>query len=378
LSASNRLELLTQSMHKILIIEDEHTIRENLCDLMRAENFQVVEAENGQIGIQLAREELPHLIICDVMMPELDGYNVLSEIRLYSSTQLIPFIFLTAKSDRNDLRLGMDLGADDYLMKPFTKDELLSAVTTRLAKQTVIENECQKKLEILRSSLTRSLPREFGNPLTQISSLSRLAIEEYEELESDQILSILEEVYAFSEVLHRPNRNVLLYSQLLRIGTDPEKVIALRNSRDECTTKSIISEVAFQKAQEADRMGDLQLKLQEVTVPIARSKIKKIVEEIIDNAFKFSLPRTPVKITTNFENNFFHLFVVDRGQGMSSEQITNLGAYLQFDPSQEIQGFGLGLTIAKLLIELYAGDLSIESTLGSHTAVHVTLPIDRG
>jgi two-component system, sensor histidine kinase and response regulator len=365
-------------MHKILIIEDEHTIRENLCEIMRAENFQVVEAENGQIGVQLAREELPNLILCDVMMPELDGYTVLSEIRLHSSTQLIPFIFLTAKSDRGDLRLGMDLGADDYLLKPFTKDELLSAVTTRLAKQTVIENECHKKIEILRSSLTRSLPREFGNPLNQISSLSRLAIEEYDDLESDQILSILEEVYSFSELLNRPNRNVLLYSQLLRIGTDPEKVIALRNSRDECTTKSIISEVAFQKAQEADRMGDLQLKLQEATVPIARSKIKKIVEEIIDNAFKFSRPNTPVKITTNFQNNFFHLFVIDSGQGMTSEQIVNLGAYLQFDPPQEIQGFGLGLTIAKLLIELYAGDLSIESTLGAYTAVHITLPTETG
>jgi two-component system, sensor histidine kinase and response regulator len=362
-------------MHKILIIEDEPTIRENLCDVMRAENFQVVEAENGEIGIKLAREELPHLILCDVMMPELDGYTVLSEIRLNSLTQLIPFIFLTAKSEKGDLRLGMDLGADDYLTKPFTKDELLSAVTTRLAKQTVIENDCHKKLETLRSSLTKALPREFGNPLNQISSLSRLAIEEYDDLESDQILSILEEVCNFSEALYRPNRNVLLYSQLLKIGTDPEKVIALRNSRDECTTKSVISEVAFQKAKEANRTGDLQLKLLEVQVPIARSKIKKIVEEIIDNAFKFSRSNTPVKIATSFQNNLFHLFVVDSGQGMSSEQIANLGAYLQFDPSQEIQGFGLGLTIAKLLIELYAGNLAIESTLGSHTTVHVSLPI---
>jgi signal transduction histidine kinase len=268
----------------------------------------------------------------------------------------------------------MDLGADDYLMKPFTRDELLSAVTTRLAKHIVIENDSQKKLENLRLSLTRSLPREFGNPLNQILSLSRLTIEEFEELDRDEIISMLEEVYSAGEVLYRLTRNVLLYSELLRIGTDPERVLALRNSRDESTTKSVISEIAFQKAQQADRVGDLQLKLQEATLPISRSKIKKIAEEIIDNAFKFSTPKTTIQVTTNCQNDIFHLFVIDRGQGMTPEQIANFGAYLQFEQSHEQPGFGLGLTIAKLLIELHAGNLSIESTPGQYTAVHVTLP----
>jgi DNA-binding response OmpR family regulator len=361
-------------MHKILIIEDEQSIRENLGEIMRAENFLVVEAENGHIGVQLAKEELPNLIICDVMMPEMDGYTVLSEIRLYPPTQIIPFIFLTAKSTRSELRLGMDLGADDYLMKPFTRDELLSAVTTRLAKQIVIENDSLKKVEILRSSLTRALPREFAHPLNQILNISRLAIEEFDQLERDEILSMLQEIYGASEVLYRSTRNVLLYSELLRIGTDPEKVLALRNSRDESSTKSIISEVAYQKAEQFERTGDLQLKLQDAKLPISRSKLKKIVEEIVDNAFKFSNPNNTVKISTSCQNDIFNLFVIDSGQGMTSEQITNFGAYLQFDRDRDLHGFGLGLTIAKLLIELYAGSLSIESVLGQYTAVHVTLP----
>ncbi|MGL5806490.1 MAG: hybrid sensor histidine kinase/response regulator [Xenococcaceae cyanobacterium] len=361
-------------MHKILIIEDENTIRENMAEIVRAEGFTAIEAENGLIGLQLALEELPNLILCDVMMPEMDGYNVLGEIRTHSQTQLTPFIFLTAKSTRADLRLGMDLGADDYLMKPFTRDELLSAITTRLAKQITVENDTQKKLENLRSSLTRSLPREFGNPLNQILSLSRLTIEEFEDLERDEIISMLEQVYEAGEVLYRLTRNVLLYSELLRIGTNPERVLALRNSRDESNTKSVISEVAFQKAQQVDRISDLQLKLQEANIPISRSKIKKIAEEIIDNAFKFSKPKTPIQITTYCQNDVFHLFAIDRGQGMTPEQIANLGAYLQFEQSSEQPGFGLGLTIAKLLIELHAGNLSIESILGQHTAIHVTFP----
>jgi DNA-binding response OmpR family regulator len=127
-------------MYKILIIEDEDTIRENLGDMLRADNFIVVEAENGRIGIQMALAENPHLILCDVMMPEVDGYDVIDTILTHATTNLIPFIFLTAKTTKEDLRRGMDLGADDYLTKPFTRKELLSAVNTRLAKQT-LQNE---------------------------------------------------------------------------------------------------------------------------------------------------------------------------------------------------------------------------------------------
>jgi two-component system sensor histidine kinase/response regulator len=127
-------------MYKILVIEDEDSIRENIKDLLHTENFNVVEAEDGRVGIQMALEERPDLILCDVMMPEIEGYKVFEEIIHHSATNLIPFIFLTAKTTKEDLRRGMDLGADDYLTKPFTKKELLSAVNTRLAKQA-LQNE---------------------------------------------------------------------------------------------------------------------------------------------------------------------------------------------------------------------------------------------
>jgi DNA-binding response OmpR family regulator len=127
-------------MHKILIIEDEDTIRENIGEMLRADDFIVIEAENGRLGIQMALKENPNLIICDVMMPECDGYDVMGELVNHATTHLIPFIFLTAKTTKEDLRRGMDLGADDYLTKPFTRKELLSAVNTRLAKQS-LQNE---------------------------------------------------------------------------------------------------------------------------------------------------------------------------------------------------------------------------------------------
>ncbi len=125
-------------MNKILVIEDERSIRLNLLKLLSVEGFQTIGADNGSSGLQLAKAEQPDLIICDIMMPELDGYEVLRALQQNPVTATIPFIFLTAKADPSDWRQGMKLGADDYLTKPFTRAELLEAITTRLQKQVVL------------------------------------------------------------------------------------------------------------------------------------------------------------------------------------------------------------------------------------------------
>jgi DNA-binding NarL/FixJ family response regulator len=119
-------------MKKILVIEDEPEMRRNLATILRLENFQPLAAENGRIGVELAKRELPDVILCDVMMPELDGHGVLQALRADANTAAIPFIFLTAKGEREDLRAGMNLGADDYLTKPVPKAELLQAIAARL------------------------------------------------------------------------------------------------------------------------------------------------------------------------------------------------------------------------------------------------------
>jgi DNA-binding NarL/FixJ family response regulator len=119
-------------MKKILIIEDEPEMRRNLATLLRLEKHQPLTAENGRAGVELARKEQPDLILCDVMMPELDGYGVLRALRESTATEAIPFIFLTAKGEKPDLRAGMNLGADDYLTKPVAKADLLQAIASRL------------------------------------------------------------------------------------------------------------------------------------------------------------------------------------------------------------------------------------------------------
>ena len=123
-------------MKKILVIEDEPEMRRNLTTVLRLEQFHALPAENGRIGIELAKKEKPDLILCDVMMPELDGYGVIAALRADPETAAIPFIFLTAKGEKPDIRAGMNLGADDYLIKPVTKYDLLDAINSRLERAT--------------------------------------------------------------------------------------------------------------------------------------------------------------------------------------------------------------------------------------------------
>lgn len=121
-------------MKKVLLIEDDHSLRENTAEILELSGYKVVMASNGRIGVELAKTNVPDIIVCDIMMPELDGYGVLKELSTSAHTKHVPFIFLSAKTERSEIRKGMDMGADDYLTKPFEEEELLNALESRLAK----------------------------------------------------------------------------------------------------------------------------------------------------------------------------------------------------------------------------------------------------
>jgi len=134
-------------MKKILIIEDNQIVRDNTAEILELANYQTITAENGIIGIEKAKTDKPDLILCDIMMPELDGFDVLEVLSKSKNTACIPFIFLTAKTDKSDIRRGMNLGADDYITKPFQENELLSALDSRLKKHEFLKKEFSKNIE---------------------------------------------------------------------------------------------------------------------------------------------------------------------------------------------------------------------------------------
>src|SRR5215467_11455916 len=146
-------------MKKILVIEDEAETRDNLVLMLEMEGFKPLSAPNGRVGVTVAKKELPDVILCDVSMPELDGYGVLESLRADEKTVSIPFIFLTAKGDKKDLRTGMNLGADDYLTKPASAEEVLAAIRARLDRHREKERAAIAKVE-LRPNFESAKPLE--------------------------------------------------------------------------------------------------------------------------------------------------------------------------------------------------------------------------
>lgn len=194
-------------MTKILVIEDELNVRENIVDLLEAEDFEVFSTENGILGILWAQENIPDLVISDVMMPGMSGHEVLAEMRELPNTELIPFIFLTAMSDKDDIRHGMELGADDYLTKPFTRDELLNSITSRLLRQAKLMkqyNEEQQKAKALGQRvkelealhIQEELSQEIEQALLKINTATKLITKIQPGQKRDRNLKIIQQTCA--------------------------------------------------------------------------------------------------------------------------------------------------------------------------------------
>ncbi|TCK64820.1 Crp-like helix-turn-helix protein [Winogradskyella wandonensis] len=142
---------------KVLLIEDDIVLRDNTAELLELLNYQVITASNGKKGLIIAAAETPDIIICDIMMPKMDGYKVLEQLSANSKTSHIPFIFLSAKTEHQDIRKGMNMGADDYITKPFTEDELVSAIKSRLAKVAILKEQRKLEKKVVENEELRSL-----------------------------------------------------------------------------------------------------------------------------------------------------------------------------------------------------------------------------
>ena len=173
---------------KILVIEDVHALRSDMIEMLRLEGYDVAGAENGVTGLEMAQAFQPDLVLCDIMMPVLDGYGVLQGMRSEPNLRTIPFIFLTAKSDRTDVRRGMGLGADDYLTTPVENEELLAAIRARLNQRETIEEMTESKLTQLRQSITTALPHELRTPLNAIIGFSDMLMVEAPHITPSQVL----------------------------------------------------------------------------------------------------------------------------------------------------------------------------------------------
>ncbi len=361
---------------KILVIEDSEALLKDIVEMLSLEGFQTVYANNGQAGLDLLEQHHPDLVICDVRMPLLDGYGVLDQLRSNEDTATTPFIFLTARTMRHEQREGMELGAEDYLTKPFTADELISAVNTQLAKNQNHIKQTERELDRLRRSIILALPHELRTPLNAILGFSEIMMTDTRNLSEKQVADMADHINTAALRLYRLAENYIIYANLELFGTDAAWNEALQNGQTRYAY-IVIAQQTEEKARQYARQDDLEMTIVPVNRPLAvdGENLSRIVSEIVDNAFKFSEAGTPVSLTLVEMAEELQIIISDEGVGMSQDQIRSIGAYMQFQRAfQEQQGIGFGLTIAKRLTEIHGGQFNIDSEPRMYTTVTLTLP----
>jgi len=360
-------------MAKILVIEDEPHLLEGIMDILAIEDFETFGAPNGRLGIEMANQFGPDLIICDIMMPEVDGYGVLDELRRQPQTATIPFIFLTARTDRSDMRRGMELGADDYITKPFTQSELMGAVHARLDKKRVTD----ARVQALSDNFIWALPHELRTALAGIWGYARMLLDYAHSLTPDDIIQMSSGIDKAAQRMNHLFENYLLYAQIEIASAHVERVAALISQAMD-NPEAHLSEIALQVATNFNRAKDLKMLNQNAPIQMGEEQFRKIVTELIDNAFKFSDEGTPIEIQAFTRADKYHLHIKDYGRGMTAEQLSQIGAYMQFERRlYEQQGIGLGLIIARRIVELHGGEFSIKSEYKTSTQVELSIPLHR-
>src|SRR5687767_1477171 len=371
-SPPNGASLAGTAGKKVLVIDDTEEIRMIITESLNLYGFVTMSAEDGTTGVEMARKNMPDLIICDINMPNMDGYATLTALREEDSTATIPFIFLSGASDKLNMRRGMELGADDYLTKPFTHKELMAAVNARLEKQADLKRESDKKLDELRGNITMALPHELRTPLNGILGLANLMIDDYASMPPEEVLESAKFIHESAQRLHRLIENFLLHSQIELMASEKKKIETASNSTSLALDQAI-PEVARKVSARFKRDADLVLEIAKGTLLIPSDHFKKIVEELVDNAFKFSDAGKLVRVSSSTVGNNFALTISDHGRGMTTEQLSSIGPHMQFDrKTYEQQGSGLGLIIAKRLTELLGGQMTLESQPAGGTNVRVT------
>lgn len=364
---------------KILIIEDDYKIRESLEEFLELKGYKVTTASDGEEGIKKAKQDYPHLIISDIMMPIADGYEVYKTLQDDFRTATIPFIFLTAKINNSDIRMGMGLGVSDYICKPFNPTELLKVVQVRIQQGKI----ALKGMEKLKHSLVLSLPHEFFTPLTVVlGTVQMLRLTEKKNLTKgieEGLASIEHSAFRLQNLIDR----YIFFSRLEIAKYNKEYSKTLQ--QDSLISIQSIQQVVEKQASKHERESDLVFECENFPIGIPEEHMRRVMDELLDNAFKFSksVSNTSVEVRGSFIEDLsmsgkklYSLKIVDYGRGMKEEDIEKYSSFLQFDREKyEQQGMGIGIAIAKGILEMYGASLEIRSILEKGTTIELKLPI---
>lgn len=361
----------------ILVIEDEDDVRHNILEILDSGGFEAIGVADGYSGLQLVREKSPGLILCDIRMPDLDGYSILSEVRCNPETALIPFIFLTAKVDKADIRQGMNSGADDYLTKPFRRVELLETIVARLDKHSTVANVQQKlqefqQLNVQKDALVSAVAHDLRAPLTTI----QLALQLLDVASEDERQYFLNVALAACEQGDDLIQNLL---DLHRLEAGDELfVLQAINVSD-----FILELIPCFQVRMCDRQQQFTLELPKDLPELISDgvSLKRILTELLNNACKYTPVKGEIRVQVQHAINPDQIpivrFVIQNQAEIPAAEVPHI--FEKFyrvsrGPCSEQVGSGLGLPLVKKLVDHLQGALQVTSCNG-WTTFSVELPL---
>lgn len=364
-------------MSSILVIEDEDAVRENILELLSQEGYEVVGTPDGEAGIRRVSDVPPDLIICDILMPGIDGYGVLTKISQNPRLNHIPFLFLTARVNREDMRRGMDLGADDYITKPYTRAELLKAVEIRLGKQKKRVILAQEKLNDLRSQITSSLPKDLIAPLSILLRSTDHLDDQVDILVAAEVRRVAKDIHRTAQNLFQLVQNHLLSADLELAANDPNRLKDFEPV-DGMEGDLVVQEIAREVARQGDRENDLSIHMEPGKIRIYEEYFSKIIEELTRFSFQRSLKGSPIQIfgKRRAEKQSYDFKVVDFGPVLTAEQLAVLSSARSYSRKEyEALGIEIGMILVKQLVNIFHGSLQVTTRSDLGTQFDLSFPM---
>ncbi len=357
-------------MKTIIIVEDEKDLRSNLEEMLESAGYNVLSAINGIEALEFTARIEPDLILSDIRMPNMDGIELLKTLQENSSTANIPFIFLTAKVEMSDLREGMTLGADDYLMKPYKIDDVLSAVNSRLRKK---ENYL-KTVNDFKKMLSRKIPHELQTPLVGILGYSDIITNDLDSLSKEEIKTMAENISTSGLRLQRRISKFTTYMDIISLI---DKKDVMNNHENNCDIDSVFTQIQLKNiTSRIDRRADIVFDRDSAILKIKDKHLECLLNELVENALKFSEPGTPIEIIGRSVGEVYKIQITDFGHGMGELDTRRIDLFNQNGFEYEIaEGLGIGLVIVKKIVELYNGKMNIESEPEVYTCLKIELPL---
>lgn len=365
---------------KILLVEDNEDLRENATLVLTLEGYEVYSARDGQEAMDMLTQGgwQPDLIVSDIAMPRLDGYGFFEAVHAIPELSVVPFIFLTARGSPRDIRLGKQLGVDDYLPKPFIAEDFLVAIENRLRRSREMKDHARTELNDARRTMVQLLSHELRTPLTYITGGFALMLEGIEQNQQPEDIQLsMGLIHNGTQRLHRLAEQMVIYAELInghaRMQLDsvgaPADLLALLKD-----TISVVERESRTHIIQFERLPNTPMRIEVFTVP---QLIHTAFYEVLRNATAYSAEGSNVQVQLSIQDKMAVISVQDEGRGIPQENLDTIwDVMIQAERQKyEQQGVGMGLPIVKQITRLHGGSILLESQVGQGTRVTLRLPL---